>query len=97
MRNDTIETLLLRHYGSTAQTPADLHDTLSASIRLEEAEIKKEQAFVSRLRERRISRRNAVRMVTIGAGMEGLSLALEGVRVIEAALKGQDVTKPAFS
>jgi hypothetical protein len=36
-------------------------------------------------------------MVTIDAGLEGLSLALEGVRVIEAALKGQDVTKPAYS
>jgi hypothetical protein len=27
----------------------------------------------------------------------GLSFALEGVRMIEAALVGQDVTKPAYS
>ncbi len=97
MRNDTIETLLLRHYGSTAPIPADLQDSLSASVQLEAAEIEKEQLLVTRLRERRISRRLAVRLVTIDAGLEGLSLALEGARVIEAALKGQDVAKPAFS
>ncbi len=97
MRNDTIETLLLRHYGSNAQTPVDLEDSLAASVRLEANEIEKEQQLVSRLRERRISRRHAVRMITIDAGLEGLSLALEGVKVIEAAFKGQDVTKPAYS
>jgi len=97
MRNDTIETLLLRHYGSTAQAPIDLEDTLRASVRLEEVELEKEQQLITRLRERRISRRHAVRIVTIEAGLEGLSLALEGVRMIEAALIGQDITKPAYS
>jgi hypothetical protein len=97
MRNDTIETLLLRHYGSTAQTPVDLQDSLAASIRLEAVELEKEQHLVTRLKVRRISRRHAVRMVTIDAGLEGLSLALEGVRMIEAALIGQDITKPAYS
>lgn len=97
MRNDTIETLLLRHYGNNAQAPMDLEDTLCASMRLKEVEFEKEQQLITRLRERRISRRHAVRMVTIEAGLEGLSLALEGVKVIEAALKGQDVTKPAYS
>jgi len=97
MRNDSIETLLLRHYGSTAQAPIDLEDTLKASIRLKEGELEQEQQLVTRLRERRISRRHAVRIVTIEAGLEGLNLALEGVKVIEAALKGQDVTKPAYS
>jgi hypothetical protein len=97
MRNDTIETLLLRHYGSTAQAPVDLEDTLRASIRLEEVELEKEQQLITRLRERRISRRKAVRLVTLEAGLEGLSLALEGVKVIEAALKGQDSPKPVYS
>jgi hypothetical protein len=97
MRNDTIETLLLRHYGSTAQAPIDLEDTLRASIRLEEVELEKEQQLITRLRDRRISRRHAVRIVTIEAGLEGLSLALEGVRMIEAALIGQDVNKPAYA
>jgi len=98
MRNDTIETLLLRHYGSTAQAPIDLENTLRASIRLEEVELGKEQQFITRLKVRRISRRHAVRIVAIGAaGLGGLSIALEGVRMIEAALIGQDATKPAYS
>ena len=97
MRNDSIETLLLRHYGSAAQAPIDLEDTLRASLRLEEAELEKEQQLITRLRERRVSRRRAVRIITIEAGLEGLSLALEGVRAIESALIRPDVTKPAYS
>ncbi len=97
MRNDSIETLLLRHYGSTAQAPNDLENTLRASIRLEEVELEKEQQLITRLRERRVSRRHAVRLVTIEAGLGGLSIALEGVRMIEAALLGEDITKPAYS
>jgi hypothetical protein len=98
MRNDSIETLLLRHYGSTAQAPVDLEDKLRASIRLEAAELDKDQQVITRLREQRVSRRHAVRLVAIGAaGLGGLSFALEGVRMIEAALVAQDVTKPAYS
>jgi hypothetical protein len=98
MRNDSIETLLLRHYGSTAQAPRDLEEKLRASIRLETVELEREQQIITRLREQRVSRRHAVRLVAIGAaGLGGLSLALEGVRTIEAALIGQDVTKPAYS
>ena len=97
MRNDSIETLLLRHYGSTAQAPNDLENTLRASIRLEEVELEKEQQLITRLRERRVSRRHAVRLVAIGtAGLGGLSMALEGVRILEAAFTGQDITKPAY-
>ncbi len=97
MRNDSIETLLLRHYGSTGQAPVDLEDSLLATIRLDEVEFEQEQQLITRLRERRISRRRAVRIVTIEASLEGLSLALEGVRMIEAALIGQDVNKPAYA
>jgi len=98
MRNDSIETLLLRHYGSTTLAPIDLEDQLRASIRLEAVELEKEQEIITRLRERRVSRRHAVRLVAIGAaGLGGLSIALEGVRMIEAALIGQDITRPAYS
>ena len=97
MRNDSIQTLLLRHYGSTAQAPIDLEDTLRASLRLKEVELEKEQQLITRLRERRISRRHAVRLVTIEAGFGGLNIALEGVKMIEAALLGEDITKPAYS
>ena len=97
MRNDSIETLLLRHCGSTAEEPVELEDSLLAALRLAEAELENEQQNITRLRERRISRRRAVRILTIEAGLEGLSLALEGVRVIETALTRPDVTKPAYS
>jgi hypothetical protein len=97
MRNDSIETLLLRHYGSTARAPVDLEETLRASIRLEESELEKEQQFISRLREQRISRRHAVRFVALGALDGGLSIAIESVKTIEAALIRQDVKKPAYS
>lgn len=98
MRNDSIETLLLRHYGSAAQAPIDLEERLCASVRLEATELDKEQQIATRLRDRRVSRRHAVRLVAVGAaGLGSLSLAMEGVRMIEAALIGQDVTKPAYS
>jgi hypothetical protein len=98
MRNDSIETLLLRHYGSAAQAPIDLEEKLCSSVRMETVELEKEQQLITRLRERRVSRRHAVRLVAIGAaGLGGLSLALEGVRMVEAALIGQDVSKPSYS
>jgi hypothetical protein len=98
MRNDSIETLLLRHYGSAAQAPIDLEEKLYASVRLEAAELDKEQQITTRLRERRVSRRHAVRLVAISAtGLGGLSIAMEGMRMLEAALIGQDVTKPAYA
>ena len=97
MHIDSIDTLLLRHYGSTAQAPVDLEDTLRASLRLQEVELEQEKQLITRMSERRISRRYAVRLVTIEAGLSGLNIALEGVKLIEAALIGQDATKPAYS
>ncbi len=98
MGNSSIETLLLSHYGNTAPAPIDLEEKLCASVRLKEAELAKEQQVITHLRERRVSRRHAVRLVAISAaGLGGLSMALEGVRLLEAAFTGQDVIKPAFS
>jgi len=98
MRNDSIETLLLRQYGNAAPAPLDLEERLCASIRIQAEELDKEQQVITHLRERRVSRRHAVRLVAIGAaGLGGLSMAIEGVRMLEAAMTGQDVTKPAYS
>jgi hypothetical protein len=98
MQNDSIETLLLRHYGSAAHVPAGLEEKLRASVRLEAAEQVEIQQITTRLRERQVSRRHAVRLVAITtAGLGGLGLALEGLRIIEAGLMGQDATKPAYS
>jgi hypothetical protein len=38
MHNDSIETLLLRHYGRTASSPAGLEQQLVASLRHQEAD-----------------------------------------------------------
>lgn len=98
MQNDSLETLLLRHYGSGAQVPSGLEEKLYASVRAEAMELGKQQMVATQLRERRISRRYAVRLVAIGtAGLGGLSLAVEGLRMLEASLIGQDTSKPATS
>ncbi len=98
MQNDSIETLLLRHFGSAAQAPAGLEEKLRASVRLEAAEQAEIQQITARLSERHVSRRHAVRLVAITtAGLGGLGLALEGLRMVEAGLMGQDATKPAYS
>ncbi len=98
MANSSIETLLLRHYGNTAQAPIRLEEKLYASVRMKAEELDNEQQVITHLRERRVSRRHAVRLVAISAaGLGGLSMALEGVRMLEAAFTGQDVTRPAYS
>lgn len=98
MQNDSIETLLLRHYGRAAQAPAGLEEKLCASVRLEEAQQAEIQQIATRLRERYVSRRHAVRLLAItAAGLGGLGLVLDGIRLVEAGLMGLDGTKPAYS
>jgi len=98
MQNDSIETLLLRHFGRAAQAPAGLEETLYASVRLEAAEQAEIQQITTRLKERHVSRRQAIRLVVITtAGLGGLGLVLDGIRMVEAGLVGQDGTKPAYS
>jgi hypothetical protein len=91
MHNDSIETLLLRHYGSTAPAPVDLEQRLAASVQHEAAALRREQYIAARLREYRLSRRRAVRLVAIGsAGLGILSAALEGLQLLELSLAGHD-------
>ena len=98
MQNDSIETLLLRHYGSTAKTPDALEKKLCASVRQEVAKRDEQERVAAYLRQRRFSRRRAVRLVAVGtAGLGVLSIGLETLRTLEAGLLGQDITKPAYS
>ena len=48
MQNDSIDTLLLRHYGSAAPAPVDLEQRLSAQICRETAEAQIRQQVSSR-------------------------------------------------
>src|SRR5258708_40284092 len=95
MQNDSLETLLLRHYGSGAQAPIGLEEKLYAATRAEAMELGKQQMVATQLRERRVSRRYAVRLVAIGtAGIRGVGLAMEGLGVIEGLVIGPDTSKP---
>ena len=90
MHNDSIETLLLRHYGRNASAPAGLEQQLVASVRRQEADQRWQQHMTTHLRQRRISRRNVVRLVALtSAGASLLSVGMESLRSVEAALVGQ--------
>src|SRR5947209_7456721 len=72
MQSDSIDTLLLRQYGSTAPTPADLEEQLKASVHRKAAELHKQQQIAASWQQRRISRRQILRVVTMGATGAGI-------------------------
>jgi len=93
MERNSIETLLLRHYGNTAPTPRGLEEKIFASIRHEAKEARKLQVAATRLQQKRVSRRHAARLVVKGAGNAGMGLlcfGLEGLQMLETALVSQD-------
>lgn len=97
MQNDSIETLLLRHYGSAAPAPVHLENRLLASVRQEAAAMQAQKQIATRLRQRPMSRRRAVKLVAIGtAGIGALSVTLEA---FGTTLAGQDSStrQPAYS
>lgn len=97
MQNDSIETLLLRHYGSTAPTPAGLEQRLYASVRHKAAELHRQEKSIVYWRQERVSRRRAVKLVAMGAtGVSALSIGMETLQTLGAALLGQDITHPAY-
>jgi hypothetical protein len=98
MQNDSIETLLLRHYGSASPAPDDLEATLLATVRQEAQEMERQRYTAAAWRERPISRRRVLRLVAFGsAGLGVVCAGLDGLRRIETSLLGQDSSKPAFS
>ena len=98
MHNDSIETLLLRHYGSTAPTPRGLEQRLQAATHYQVAELRQQQHIAARLRAYRLNRRRAVRFVALGtAGLGVLSAGLSSLHMLESALLGQDMTQSALT
>jgi hypothetical protein len=94
MHNDSLETLLLRHYGNTAPAPPALEPRLAASVREEAALQRQEQNIAQRLSTCRINRRRAVQLVAIAStGLGLLSLSMESLQALEAAMFGQDMTR----
>lgn len=93
MHNDSIETLLSRHYGSTAIAPTGLEQRLRASVHQQAAEIAQEQAMATSVRTQPVSRRRVVQLVamsSIGAGIINL-----GLEALEATLTGQEAAQNA--
>jgi hypothetical protein len=98
MHNNSIETLLLRHYGATAPAPVGLEQQLSASVQPQVEEQCWQQSVASRIREGRVSRRHVVRWVTMAsAGAGALSIALEGLRSLESSLGSRDTLQSVYS
>jgi hypothetical protein len=100
MRNDSIdsiESLVQRHYGSIARTPAELEQRLHTSVRDKAATLQRQQLVATRISERRMSRRQVVRLVALGtAGLGILNIGLEGLQAFEDALVGQEATQTAY-
>jgi mannitol-specific phosphotransferase system IIBC component len=81
MRNDSIETLLLRHYGSSAPAPVNLEQRLSKSVRQEAAAVQASQKVVTNWQQRRVSRRRMLQLVTFsGAGLGALAMGLDALQ-----------------
>ena len=95
MHNDSIETMLARHYGSTAVAPSGLEQRLQAAVRQQATEMAREQAVVTRIRTRAVSRRRAVQLVALSSLSLGIvNLGIEGLQSLEASVMGQSVATP---
>lgn len=97
MHNDSIDTLLLRHYGHAAATPQGLEHRLQAALKQDVAEMQQQQRATEHLRTRAVSRRRAVALVALGtAGLGLLNVTLEGLQMLETAMTGQEASQTAF-
>jgi len=94
MYNDSMETLLLRHYGHTAPTPALLEQRLVSSIGHEMAVRQQQERIAANIRTYRMNRRRAVKLVAISSA--GLGILGTGLDILETALSGTDNIQSAF-
>ncbi len=90
MRNDSIETLLLRHYGSSAPAPVHLEQKLSQTVRQEAAAAQARQQTINIWQQRRVSRRRVLQLVTFSG--TGLTVLTTGLNTLQGSKQ-----KPAYS
>jgi len=95
MFNDSVETLLLRHYGHDGPTPADLEQRLIDSVRQDAMAQQQQEQSVMRVLKYRMSRRRAMMLVAVGSG--GLGLVAASLKALDTALFGQDASQSALS
>ena len=94
MYNDSIETLLLRHYGHTALIPPRLEQRLVSSVGHEAVVRKQQDRIAANIRAYRMNRRRAVKLVAIGSA--GLGIFGAGLDILETALSGTNNRQPAL-
>ena len=94
MYNDSIETLLLRHYGHTALIPPRLEQRLVSSLGHEAVVRQQQDRIAANIRAYRMNRRRAVKLVAIGSA--GLGIFGAGLDILETALSGTNNRQPAL-
>ena len=89
MHNDSLETLLARHYGGSAVAPAGLEQRLLASTRQQAVQLAQEQKVLTHP----VSRRRAVQLVALSS--LGVGIVNLGLEMLDTALVGQEATQNA--
>jgi hypothetical protein len=95
MYNDSIETLLLRHYGHDGPTPAALEQRLINSVRQDAMTQQQQERAGIRVLKHRISRRRAMKLVAVGSG--GLGLLAASLEVLDETIFGRDAPQSALA
>ena len=95
MYNDSIETLLLRHYGDTGPMPPALEQRITVSMHQMADERKQQELLTRNLRENRISRRRAIQLVALSSA--GLGLLSTGIASAQVLLNGPSSSRPALT
>ncbi|HTI13138.1 MAG TPA: hypothetical protein VL461_01015 [Dictyobacter sp.] len=88
MHNDTLETLLSRHYDDQAPVPEALEQQLTASVQRKAKELQQQQLFATHIREQRVSRRRVIQLVALSSA--GLGLLSAGVSAAHSLMDGQE-------
>jgi hypothetical protein len=89
MQRDSLESLLLRHYGDTAQVPTGLEERLHAFVGQEVEELGKKQRVTARFQQKCVSRRQAFKLFARGTarvGFDALNAGIDSLQLLESAL-----------
>ena len=95
MYNDSIESLLLRHYGHDGPTPEALEQRLINSVRQDAMAQQQQELAGMRVLKHPISRRRAVKLVAVGSG--GLGLLAASLEVLDADIFRRDAPQTTFA
>jgi hypothetical protein len=74
MHNDSIETLLFRHYGHTAPIPAQMEQQLITLVRSERVLRQQQEYAAARIRTYHLSRRRVFKLIAISSAGLGILL-----------------------